>query len=65
MTQYITKRDGSKEELNPQKIIRAIDKAGSVKSEVVQKIVESVEKNFHDGLSVEEIQDLVELGLMR
>lgn len=65
MTQYITKRDGSKEEFNPQKIIRAIDKAGSVKSEVVQKIVESVEKNFHDGLSVEEIQDLVELGLMR
>lgn len=63
----ITKRNGSREPFNSEKIVNAIKKAGYVRESTIQKIVESIKTQLstHGSLSVEEIQDLVELGLTK
>ena len=63
----VIKRNGSKEPFNPEKIVNAIKKAGYVKDSSINKIVESIkyQLSINDSLSVEEIQDLVELGLIK
>ena len=63
----ITKRNGSREPFNSEKIVNAIKKAGYVKDSSIQKIVDSVIKQLQEKgtLTVEEIQDLVELGLTK
>ena len=63
----LTKRNGSREPFNSEKIVNAIKKAGYVRESTIQKIVESIKTQLstHGSLSVEEIQDLVELGLTK
>ena len=71
---YITKRDGRKEPFNKRKIERAMEKAylqvdGEIDDyaeEKIHSIADFIEKKVEDGenLGVEEIQDLVENGLM-
>ena len=67
----IIKRDGSLEEFNKEKILIAIDKAviqsgsdykDSIASEVTEYIISS--GLIYDGISVEEIQDIVEKSLI-
>ena len=71
---YITKRDGRKEPFNKRKIERAMEKAYlQVKGEIddyadekIHSTANFIERKIEDGenLGVEEIQDLVENGLM-
>ena len=71
--QYIKKRDGRLVEFNKNKIVQAILKAFNAidgettpyaleKAEKIANFIE--EKSYEDVLTVEEIQDLVEKGLM-
>ena len=63
----VIKRDGSEVDYNSEKIKMAILKAGFVKSETIEKIIKHIEYQLSlaEKLSVEEIQDLVEFGLMK
>lgn len=69
---FVIKRDGSKVKFDPKKIRNAIKKAGFVDDKTVQQIIQLVEyaeeaaKNSvkQDPLTVEQIQDIVEYGLM-
>lgn len=70
--QYIKKRDGRIVEFNRNKIVNAILKAfeqvdGEVSDYAIEKannIANFIEKKEEDNLTVEQIQDLVENGLM-
>ena len=64
----VIKRDGSKEPFNKEKIVSAIKKAGYVTDKAIAKIVTMVTTALlckGGELTVEDIQDLVELGLMK
>ena len=62
----VIKRDGTEVPFNEEKIISAIKKAGYVREATIKKIVEQIKYQLalKGSLTVEEIQDLVELGLM-
>ena len=62
----VIKRDGTEVPFNEEKIISAIKKAGYVREATIKKIVEQIKYQLaiKESLTVEEIQDLVELGLM-
>lgn len=68
----IIKRNGSKQKYNITKIEKAIKKAfvatkTQVDEKAIHRIAKNVEKSIHkqDAVSVEQIQDLVEEGLMK
>ncbi len=69
---YITKRDGTKEPFNKDKIVSAINKAfesvdGKVDEYAITKsnnIANYILEHAKEGIEIEEIQDLVEKGLM-
>lgn len=67
MSFVVVKRNGTEEAYDPNKIVNAIDKAGNVNKPIVQKILSSIEAKLKEQgkLTVEEIQDIVELGLMK
>lgn len=67
----ITKRDGIKESYERGKIIRAIEKANyvipeksKISNEEISKVALSIEESIFDGISVAQIQELVENHLM-
>lgn len=65
----VKKRNGSLEEYKPEKITNAIDKAfqevGKKLNEADRRLVYSyIDSKVYDGISVEEIQDLVENSLL-
>jgi ribonucleoside-triphosphate reductase len=62
----VIKRNGTEVPFDEQKIASAIKKAGFVKEPTINKIIEKVkyQLSIKGSLTVEEIQDLVELGLM-
>ena len=62
----VIKRNGLKVPFDENKIISAIKKAGFVKDQTIQKIVDKIkyQLSLKGSLTIEEIQDLVELGLM-
>lgn len=62
----VIKRNGLKVPFDENKIISAIKKAGFVKEQTIQKIVDKIkyQLSLKGSLTIEEIQDLVELGLM-
>ena len=62
----VVKRNGTVVPYNRDKIVNAIKKAGYVREATINKIVASIEYqlSLNEKLTVEEIQDLVELGLM-
>lgn len=70
---FILKRNGNKEEFNPQKIKDAISLAFdacevSIPTEEIDELIENITKKIQESeklLSVEDIQDLVEVGLMQ
>lgn len=70
---FILKRNGNKEEFNPQKIKNAISLAFdacevSIPTEEIDELIENITKKIQESeklLSVEDIQDLVEIGLMQ
>ena len=70
---FILKRNGNKEEFNPQKIKNAISLAFdacevSIPTEEIDELIENITKKIQKSeklLSVEDIQDLVEVGLMQ
>lgn len=70
---FILKRNGNKEEFNPQKIKNAISLAFdacevSIPTEEIDELIENITKKIQESeklLSVEDIQDLVEVGLMQ
>lgn len=73
MIKYIIKRDGRKEEYNPDKVRSAIIKAfmevdetiTPLTDDIIQRIVSEITNNkIHETISVEEIQDIVENKLM-
>ena len=69
---YITKRDGTKEPFNKDKIVSTINKAfesvdGKVDEYAITKsnnIANYILEHAKEGIEIEEIQDLVEKGLM-
>ena len=64
----VIKRNGKTAAFNPKKIRNAIRKAGFVDDESLDKIVDVVTteaQNRNGKISIEEIQDLVELELMK
>lgn len=70
MIKYVIKRDGRKVEFNNQKIVSAILKAMDVTEDgediiLAAKIADTISKKHHEEMSVEEIQDCVELELMK
>lgn len=62
----VIKRNGIEVPFDEQKIASAIKKAGFVKEPAINKIIEKIkyQLSIKGSLTVEEIQDLVELGLM-
>lgn len=62
----MVKRNGTVVPFDEEKIVSAIKKAGFVRETTIRKIVEQVkyQLSIKGSLTVEEIQDLVELGLM-
>lgn len=62
----VVKRNGTVVPFDEEKIVSAIKKAGFVRETTIRKIVEQVkyQLSIKGSLTVEEIQDLVELGLM-
>lgn len=62
----VIKRNGTEVPFDEQKIASAIKKAGFVKEPAINKIIEKIkyQLSIKGSLTVEEIQDLVELGLM-
>ena len=69
MIKQVKKRDGRIVEFNNQKIVAAILKAMAVTDEgediiLAAKIADSISKNHREVMSVEEIQDCVEMELM-
>lgn len=62
----VIKRNGTEVSFDEQKIASAIKKAGFVKEPAINKIIEKIkyQLSIKGSLTVEEIQDLVELGLM-
>lgn len=62
----VIKRNGTDVPFDEQKIASAIKKAGFVKEPAINKIIEKIkyQLSIKGSLTVEEIQDLVELGLM-
>ena len=64
----VKKRSGMLVDFNPQKIVNAVNKALKAAkvtdSEVGQNIADSILKNKKDQISIEEIHDAVETGLM-
>ena len=62
----VIKRNGLEVPFDENKIISAIKKAGFVKEQTIQKIVYKIkyQLSLKGSLTIEEIQDLVELGLM-
>lgn len=61
----VIKRNGSVVPFDRNKIVNAIKKAGHVREATIKKIVSEVEAKLQEKrLSVEEIQDIVETGLM-
>nr|DAH94555.1 MAG TPA: anaerobic ribonucleoside triphosphate reductase [Caudoviricetes sp.] len=61
----VVKRNGKVVSYNRTKIVNAIKKAGHVREATINKIVSSIEEELKSkNLSVEEIQDKVEAGLM-
>ena len=62
----VIKRNGTEVPFDEQKIASAIKKAGFVKEPAIYKIIEKIkyQLSIKGSLTVEEIQDLVELGLM-
>lgn len=62
----VIKRNGTEVPFDEQKIASAIKKAGFVKEPAINKIIENIkyQLSIKGSLTVEEIQDLVELGLM-
>lgn len=61
----VVKRNGKVVSYNRTKIVNAIKKAGHVREATINKIISSVEEELKSkNLSVEEIQDKVEAGLM-
>lgn len=62
----VIKRNGTEVPFDEQKIASAIKKAGFVKEPAITKIIEKIkyQLSIKGSLTVEEIQDLVELGLM-
>ena len=62
----VIKRNGTEVAFDENKIISAIKKAGYVREATIKKIVEQIkyQMSIKGSLTVEEIQDLVELGLM-
>lgn len=75
MKRKIIKRDGRKVNFDKKKIVNAIEKAfiavdgevseyASTKANNIADYIESVEKNSNKDLTVEEVQDYVEHGLM-
>lgn len=62
----VIKRNGLEVPFDENKIISAIKKAGFVKEQTIQKIVDKIkyQLSLKGSLTIEEIQDLVELGLM-
>ena len=70
MVQHVIKRDGRLVEFNNQKIVAAILKAMNVTDSgedivLAAKIADTISKIDRDQMSVEEIQDCVELELMK
>lgn len=64
----VIKRNGVSAPYNRSKIESAIRKAGYVRNSTINKIIDSIEYQLslnNDTLTVEEVQDLVELGLMK
>ena len=62
----VIKRNGTRVPFDSEKIISAIKKAGFVREGAIEKIIAQIEYqlSIKGSLTVEEIQDLVELGLM-
>lgn len=62
----VIKRNGTEVPFDEQKIASAIKKAGFVKEPAINKIIDKIkyQLSIKGSLTVEEIQDLVELGLM-
>ena len=62
----VIKRNGTKVPFDESKIESAIKKAGYVREATIKKIVDQIkyQLSLRNSLTVEEIQDLVELGLM-
>nr|DAH32796.1 MAG TPA: anaerobic ribonucleoside triphosphate reductase [Caudoviricetes sp.] len=61
----VVKRNGKVVSYNRTKIVNAIKKAGHVREATINKIISSIEEKLKSkNLSVEEIQDQVETGLM-
>lgn len=62
----VVKRNGSRVPFDSKKIISAIKKAGFVREGAIKKIIAQIkyQLSIKGSLTVEEIQDLVELGLM-
>ena len=70
MIKYVIKRDGRKVEFNNQKIVAAVLKAMDVTDEgedivLAAKIAETISRRNDEEMSVEEIQDCVEMELMK
>ena len=70
MVKNVVKRDGRLVEFNSQKIVAAILKAMDVTEQgedivLAAKIADAISKQAPDKLGVEDIQDLVELELMK
>ena len=70
MVKNVIKRDGRLVEFNSQKIVAAILKAMDVTEQgedivLAAKIADAISKQAPDKLGVEDIQDLVELELMK
>ena len=70
MIKYVIKRDGRRVEFNNQKIVAAVLKAMDVTDEgedivLAAKIAETISRRNDEEMSVEEIQDCVEMELMK
>ena len=70
MVKNVVKRDGRLVEFNSQKIVAAILKAMDITEQgedivLAAKIADAISKQAPDKLGVEDIQDLVELELMK
>lgn len=72
MVNIVVKRDGREEPFSKDKVVNAVknafrsvdDEVNSDALEISENIADEIEHNDHDKMSVEDIQDLVEDGLM-
>lgn len=64
MVKQVKKRDGTVVPFDIDRIIRAINKAGNVRTATVRRIADQIQNQAEEILSVEAIQDLVEKLLM-